>query len=201
MRRTDCLTVSVELNDESERILRSATDGKGNFMNRRAIETMLIMTIVCLAIVWLSGCSAEKPNPSHSPSESGPASERLSEKKEAYDDYVVFADRKTGVNYILVERGWNRARKVGLSVLVGSDGNPVITDVSGLDEASDALSGSMRDRFTLNYGEYEIEVDSVTGANYLFVYDGYNRASVMGMCPLYGSDGRPVVTPVQELDD
>lgn len=56
-------------------------------------------------------------------------------------------------------------------------------------------------RFIKSYNDagmtgYEIIVDTQTGVNYLFHYNGYAG----GMTPLLNADGTPVVTSVSTFD-
>ena len=48
-----------------------------------------------------------------------------------------------------------------------------------------------------NMGAMEIWVDRVTGVNYLYRQSGYAG----GLAPLLDKDGKPVVTPTEELFD
>ena len=43
----------------------------------------------------------------------------------------------------------------------------------------------------------QIIVDKETGVNYLFKNDGYAG----GLCPLVDAEGKPVVTPISQLND
>ena len=56
------------------------------------------------------------------------------------------------------------------------------------------------DRFIKTYrqgaGSTEIWVDKETGVNYLYHSAGYSG----GLCPLYDSDGKVVVTPIEDKE-
>lgn len=56
-------------------------------------------------------------------------------------------------------------------------------------------------RFIKIYSQGKIEgcqiwADSVTGVNYLFQYSGYAG----GLTPLLDENGKPIITPKEELD-
>ncbi len=48
---------------------------------------------------------------------------------------------------------------------------------------------------TESMGENQIIVDSLTGVNYLYHCSGYNG----GLTVLVDKDGKPIVTPIEEL--
>ena len=43
----------------------------------------------------------------------------------------------------------------------------------------------------------EVYVDRETGINYLFIAEGYAG----GLTPLLGRDGKPVITPVNDIEE
>ena len=51
--------------------------------------------------------------------------------------------------------------------------------------------------YSQSMGTMEIWVDRETGVNYLYHNGGYGG----GLTPLLGKDGKPVVTPVEEIGD
>ena len=50
--------------------------------------------------------------------------------------------------------------------------------------------------YTQSMGSMEIWVDKETGVNYLYRQSGYSG----GLTVLLGKDGKPVITPVENMD-
>lgn len=57
------------------------------------------------------------------------AAERFQNTNPA-ETYRIIVDRKTGVNYIVYEAGFGRSARIGITPLISSDANPVVTPIA-----------------------------------------------------------------------
>ena len=88
---------------------------------------VIVITVIIGILITAYVYDAERnkiPDPTYRA-----ATERFQNASPA-ETYRIIVDKKTGVNYIVYEAGFGRSARVGITPLIGSDANPVVTPVT-----------------------------------------------------------------------